>query len=145
MGFMAELLHSQQKLRSGSLWASASWCTPCSSGSVTRNHRMSWAGRDPQRPQPWKWQVLDIQMLFSGQYNSQFCHLLAEYTWLTCSCQLTAFVIQCICEKGTEIMTILATLPPELQPVPSLNQFLFFKSRSKIPSLWRERKKTHWP
>lgn len=37
--------------------------------------------------------------------------------------------MQCICEKGTEIMTVLATLPPELQPIPSLEQFLFFKSR----------------
>lgn len=116
-----------------------------------RNHRMSWAGRDPQTPWPWKWQVLGIQMLFSGQYNSQFCHLLAEYAWLACRCQLTAFVIQCIHEKGTEIMTLLATLPPELQPLPSLNQVLFFKSRkwNKMLSLcvcvWREKKKTHWP
>lgn len=144
---MAESMHSKQKLRSGSLWVSASQCAPCSSGWVTQESQNVLGWNNTQRPRPWKWQVLDIQMLFSGQYNSQFCHLLAEYTWLIAVANLQLLLSQCICEKSTEIMTLLATLPAELQPIPSLNQFLFFKSRkwNKVPSLWREKKKNHWP
>lgn len=86
--FMAESMHSQQKLRSGSLWVSASQCAPCSSGWVTQESQNVLGWNNTQRPRPWKWQVLDIQMLFSGQYNSQFCHLLAEYTWLIAAANL---------------------------------------------------------
>lgn len=71
--------------------------------------------------------IYKIIKILSDQ-DSQSCYLLRllEHIWLICTYQFTTFVTQCLCEKGTEIMPLLATLLPELQHIPLSNQFFFF-------------------